>query len=134
MMYLTIDPEGHVGLRKVEDNDEIKRKFISETVGGWFDVTSMVVAGQQCWMYVNDEGLLNNMPRNELATFLMYGTQNAMAFIDPSLPDYVIQTYEGPLYIAGTAVLAQLDDNGEDITVDDTILFTVMNIALSMAT
>lgn len=128
--YLVIEEDGD-GWRRLQVRYCHRRDLLArlhEHCGGYVDVTR-TKDGQVVW--VNDEGLLNGLPRNKIATHLVYGTQRAIAVVDPNAPEWIInlQANGDPLYIAGNCVLTgPPDGQGNSTSVDLQTIIQVISI------
>ena len=92
-------------------------KDMQRIVGGYIQPISIEVAGTVVEMYLNEEGKIASLPRNEMAT---------------SLCRPGVDIFEGD-YIAGDAfIIGEVDNEGESTSVPDAVAKALLNMPVPM--
>jgi hypothetical protein len=102
MPVVVITPDYEVEI--VPDPVSLDLKFLQKEVGGWVEVVHLETADGLIQMWLNEEGLLQNLPYNSLATHLY-----------------------GHSHLVGTVVITGLDDEGDACTLTEAEFVALMD-------
>jgi Domain of unknown function (DUF3846) len=102
MPVVVITPDYEVEI--VPDPVTLDLKFLQAEVGGWVEVVHLEMAETLVQMWLNEEGLLQRLPYNSLATHLY-----------------------GHSHIVGNVVITGLDDEGDACTLTEAEFVELMD-------
>lgn len=128
MRAALITPEGRSIQPTVDMPDADQLAWFQHNVGGWIEHVGLpqtwpgVDPGVSVGMYINEEGKLDELPPNVVATRLMLGLGGREAF-PPQIADY----------IAGPAVLAATDmATGEETDLPDGVFAELRRLGFTV--